>query len=143
MLLFETFDDHAGKAFWITPGGGIEPGETIEQTARRELAEETGHAGGPEVFGPVAVARGAWEFRGTPLEGEDWFFACPVDALEVEASGWTELERELTRSWRWWHPDELDATDEVVFPAGLADLARALAAGERPASPVALPWSSA
>jgi len=27
---------------WVTIGGGREPGETIEQTARRELAEETG-----------------------------------------------------------------------------------------------------
>ena len=27
---------------WITPGGGLLPGETYEEAARRELQEETG-----------------------------------------------------------------------------------------------------
>lgn len=28
--------------FWITPGGGVEPGETYEATARRELWDVVG-----------------------------------------------------------------------------------------------------
>ncbi|MDI1364297.1 MAG: NUDIX domain-containing protein, partial [bacterium] len=32
----------AGQAFWATPGEGLDPGESYEVTACRELLEETG-----------------------------------------------------------------------------------------------------
>ncbi len=41
VLLFASTDDD-GRSFWYPPGGGSEPGEAAEETARRELWGETG-----------------------------------------------------------------------------------------------------
>ena len=34
--------EYRGKAWWLAPGGGLEPAETHEEAARREVGEETG-----------------------------------------------------------------------------------------------------
>jgi len=41
VLLFASIGDD-GRRFWYPPGGGTEPGERADDTARRELREETG-----------------------------------------------------------------------------------------------------
>ena len=43
VLLVRQYRYVAGRATWEMPTGGVHPGETLEQAAQRELAEETGH----------------------------------------------------------------------------------------------------
>jgi ADP-ribose pyrophosphatase len=46
ILLVRQFRHAAGKELLEIPAGGIDPGETPEETARREMQEETGYVPG-------------------------------------------------------------------------------------------------
>ena len=43
-----------GRTYWLLPGGGVEPGEALEDAVRREFAEECGFAPSA-VEGPIAL----------------------------------------------------------------------------------------
>ena len=42
VLLMKIREPVSGFVFWVTPGGGLEPGESDKDALRREVAEETG-----------------------------------------------------------------------------------------------------
>jgi 8-oxo-dGTP pyrophosphatase MutT (NUDIX family) len=142
VLLFRIEDPLDDKPpIWITPGGGLEPGESPADGAIREFFEETGIAIDAASIGrPVAVTRGEWTFRGQLLHSVDWFFAWHGPRFEPSTVGWSALEHELHAAWRWWTPDDLERTADAVLPADLVAVARRIASGPTIDSLIELPW---
>jgi 8-oxo-dGTP pyrophosphatase MutT (NUDIX family) len=110
-------------AFWLIPGGALEPGETARQAAARELHEETGIFVSPEVlFGPVWRRLHRFEWDGDLIHQYDEFFFARHDGrTEAVLNNVDAVEAATSRSLRWWRLDELAAsTSERFVPASLA-----------------------
>ncbi|MDG4817923.1 NUDIX domain-containing protein [Micromonospora sp. WMMD956] len=131
--------------YWLTPGGGLEPGESPAAAAARELAEETGLRLTPAELGePVEQERIRFPFGAAYYEQEQQFFLARVAGWEVDTAGLDAVERASITGHRWWPLDELAATTERYYPADLpALLRRALAARPEPADPPPPPAGSA
>lgn len=124
VLLFSDRDPGVeGLTWWITPGGGIEAGETETAAAVREVGEETGLRLDPALLvGPIATRRVWHGYSDVVIDQHDTFFAAHVDAFDVDTSGHTEQERVTMTANRWWSREDLLATDETIWPADLAQL---------------------
>lgn len=123
VLLFEVTDvDGSGATWWETPGGGMAPGETPLETARRELAEEVGHTGLVGLADLEETAERATSMAGADLVKVEHLVAARLADERIDTSGWTAAEARDIVSWRWWTADELATTDAPVVPEGLAEL---------------------
>ena len=139
-LLLMRFDPNkTGLGVWITPGGGLEPGETFEQGAIRELWEETGLHILDEDLGPCVWLRAhRFYFDERLFEQQEHFFVCRVETFDLgDHLNHDEKEREEITEVRWWRIEEIEAASDQRFgPRDLARLLRPVLRGEIPAEPV-------
>lgn len=118
--------------YWFTAGGGLDPGESQEKGALRELYEETGlRLTAQDLVGPVWEDTAEFRFEGRTYRQSQVFFVARVDTWEVDTSALQEAEARSIDTHRWWSAAELDRADEAYYPADLSTLLRrALARSE-------------
>ena len=124
LLFLTTAPDTSGIARWLTPGGGVDPGESHADAAVRELFEETGLTG-IDLGQPVWTHDFDVQWDAADHDsGHAEFYTAVVDSFEPSQEGWTDDERVDVLEHRWWTLSELLATDDPYEPAELIDLVR-------------------
>ena len=127
--------EYGGKRWWTAPGGGLDDGETYEQAARREIAEETGHVLGQ--LGPwVWTREHVFRFEGRLYRQVERYFVAHVPAFDPLSQ---ELGAEEARAFaglKWWTLAELEEAEEEFAPADLPALVRTLVDNGPPERPI-------
>jgi 8-oxo-dGTP pyrophosphatase MutT (NUDIX family) len=137
VLLFHVSDPHVdAPALWVTPGGALEPSESWEEAALRELEEETG-------LTDVQLGPWVWKRHHVWRWGEHWndseerFYLVRLPSAEISMGGMSAEEQDVIKAYRWWSVDELaHSTDQLFVPRRIPDLLRPLVAGHIPTEPV-------
>lgn len=110
---------------WATPGGGVDDGEGYPAAALRELAEETGWTD-IVLRGEVLRRRFDMDYAGRMVSQDERLYLARTDQPQRIVGDVAAMHRaDGIAAWRWWTLAELDATDEQIWPVGLAVLIRA------------------
>lgn len=128
VLMLQGFDPaDPGSRYWFTVGGGLESGESVAEAAVREIFEETGlRLSVEEVGTPVWDDVTEFPFDGRRYRQEQTWFLVRVDALEVDRSGFDEIERATVSDVAWWSSGDFSAAAEPYYPPDLPLLLRRL-----------------
>ena len=119
-------EDGSAPRWWFTVGGAAQRGETLPETAARELVEETGMRVDPaDMIGPVWRRDAVIDFNGSVIRSEEMFFIHRTHRFEPSTTGRTALERSYIHGHRWCDAatiKRLVAKGETVYPLQLGEL---------------------
>lgn len=123
LLLFLTKGSvPAQQTRWITPGGGVDPGENHHDAACRELFEETGMVA-DDLGDPILTFDFVVDYAGGDHDtGHAEYFLLRTTAFTPSNVNWTPEEHIDVLDHRWWSLDELRSTGEPFEPGELPDL---------------------
>jgi ADP-ribose pyrophosphatase YjhB (NUDIX family) len=124
VLLMRYDDGPPNGSHWATPGGGLNPGEEYPAAAVRELAEETGWTD-IALLAQVHQRTHVMGYADRMVRQHERLYLARTDQPGREIRGVEAMHAsDGIAAWRWWTLAELDATDETIWPAEIADLTR-------------------
>jgi len=138
LLMHARDPDNPSHHWWELPGGGLDHGETLEQAAIREVAEETGielAQLGPRVW----IRESRFRYRNRDHHRIDHvFLARAADTTATVALKPTDNEKLGLIERAWLTSVELHTCTDKLLPAALPALLDALLAGDLPSQPILL-----
>ena len=136
VLLVRFVNPENGDEFWATPGGGLNPGEQLEDGLRRELREETGLEDAE--IGPVVwTRRHVFPWAGQTLDQSERIALVRVPAFEPQPLLSAEqLVEEGVHELRWWTLGEMTVSRANFAPRRIVRFLRQLLEEGPPPAPV-------
>lgn len=135
LLLLDSDPGLPGSRWYVTPGGGVDPGESAREAAVRELLEETGlRVTASDLIGPVMTRTAVHGYSDQILVQDEEFFVLRAPRFVPDVSGHTTDEQRTLLALHWIGLAGLDRLGVPVWPA---ELRRVL---ELAASPAGRPW---
>lgn len=123
--------------FWFLIGGQIEEGEAVEETALREIYEETGLKSDQIQLGPV-IWYGDFNLvlSGQKRTMKQQFIVARTESVAVSLHALTNAEKKVVKKLEWFSLDRLRKTQEIVYPVGIEEHLQAILDGKYPTQPL-------
>ncbi len=114
------------RRLWITPGGGVDPGEALQIALQRELFEELAlNPADYRVLGHLWISPKPMVWKGKPYNFIDNLFVVQLEAYANETFNFqnqTEEEQTVLKQFKWIPIKNLPSFPERIVPEQIRDL---------------------
>lgn len=126
ILLIQSREPESGQRLWCSPGGGMEAGESPEDSLRRELYEETGIRELPP-FSHVWNRKAEFTWAGNRIIQQETYYLIRTPWFEPSMVNNPEkTETDSFLGFRWWPVRAIESSDDLFIPNELGKYLKVL-----------------